>query len=383
MINGHHDAAVVGAGIVGLAHAYQLAKRGLKVVVLERGERAAGASVRNFGMIWPVGQPFGLMREMALRSREIWLELLREAGLWHEPTGSLHLAYREDEERVLTEFAALAAERDVDWSLIGPDEVRDRAPLVRTEGLRVALWSPTEMCVDPREVISALPSFLASRYGVRFEFGRAVVGFDRPRVRVGESGLTAGRLFVCSGDDFGTLYPSVLESSGLIRCKLQMMRTEPVGNGFRLGPMLAGGLTLRHYRSFEGCPSLSALKARIAQETPQFDRYGIHVMASQNGRGELVLGDSHEYGMSIEPFDKEEIDRMILDYLRGFLDMSGLRIASRWHGTYAKHPEAPFYLARPEPGVTVVTGMGGAGMTLSLGLAERVVRDELGEGQNT
>ena len=86
-----YDIAIVGAGIVGLAMAYSAAKRGKSVVVFERHPRAASASVRNFGMLWPIGQPAGNLFNRAMRSREIWLEISQQTGMWARPTGSLHL----------------------------------------------------------------------------------------------------------------------------------------------------------------------------------------------------------------------------------------------------------------------------------------------------
>ena len=101
MIGQHRfDDAVVGAGILGLAHAYHLARRGRRVIVFERTPRAMGASVRNFGMLWPIGQPPGRLRQMAMRSLQHWLQVLASSSLWHEQTGSLHLAYRDDEAQI-------------------------------------------------------------------------------------------------------------------------------------------------------------------------------------------------------------------------------------------------------------------------------------------
>jgi glycine/D-amino acid oxidase-like deaminating enzyme len=157
------------------------------------------------------------------------------------------------------------------------------------------------------------------------------------------------------------------------------MRSHPYQSDWRIGPLLAAGLTLRHYTSFRNCPSLPGLKRRIAEESPWFDRYGIHVLVSQNGHGELTIGDSHEYGEVIEPFQNDEIDEWVLGYLNTFLDARELRIASRWYGTYVKHPSEPFLTIGLEPGVVAITGVGGAGLTLSFGLAERVVSQELGE----
>ncbi len=142
--------------------------------------------------------------------------------------------------------------------------------------------------------------------------------------------------------------------------------------------MLAAGLTLRHYRAFADCPTLPALGRRLDSELPDQGRFGIHVLAAQNGQGEIVIGDSHEYGDSIEPFDNPRIDELILAYLRTFVVIPDLAIAARWHGVYVKHPTDPYTIARPAPATLAVTGVGGAGMTLSFGLAEQVVTDWLG-----
>lgn len=376
-MNPSYDDLVVGAGILGLAHAYHLARRGRRVLLVERNPVARGASVRNFGMLWPIGQPAGPLRQLALRSLVIWHDVLTAAALWFARSGSLHVAYHDDEAAVLHEFAA--ATTDVAVSLLTPRQVRERAPAVRPDGLRAGLWSPTESVVDPRRVITALPDWLARKLGVHFQFGLTVTHFDPPCVRAGDRVFSAARLWVCTGEDLQTLFPDTLQAQGLIRCKLQMMRSQAYGDTFRLGPSLAAGLTLRHYPAFAQCPSLPALKRRIAAESPEFDRYGMHVLVSQNGDGELVIGDSHEYGKDVEPFDKPIIDTLILDYLNRFLVVPDLQIAARWHGIYVKHPEAPYLVLHPGEGVAAVTGVGGNGMTLSFGLAERVVREVLGE----
>jgi FAD dependent oxidoreductase TIGR03364 len=368
-----YDDAIVGAGILGLAHAYQLARRGRRVVVLERDPIAQGASIRNFGMLWPIGQPRGEPRELARRSLRDWVEVLSASGLWHRRTGSLHLAYREDEARVLREYATAGDAAGETVELVEPAGVRELAPAVRQEGLLLGLWSPEEVCIDPREVVAGLPGWLEREHGVTFRFDHPVTEV-RPGTIVSSRGsIEAERTWICSGDELRVLFPESLRQSGMIRCKLQMMRSQAYGPDRSIGPMLAAGLTLRHYAAFRDCPGLGTLRERVARESPWFDRYGIHVLVSQNGRGELCLGDSHEYGAEIEPFDKAEIDDLILAYLKGFLEIPGLRIASRWHGTYAKHPERPYVILEPMRGVVVVTGVGGAGMTLSFGLAETVV----------
>jgi FAD dependent oxidoreductase TIGR03364 len=365
------DVAIVGAGIVGLAHAWAAARRGLSVAVFERHERARGASIRNFGMIWPIGQTAGANLATALRSRALWLEIAQAAGLYHTMCGSIHLAYRDDELAVMTEFAEQAGPLGYDCQLLRAAAVLKKSPAANPDGLLGGLWSATEVGVDPRQALATIPAYLAVAFGIAFHFATPVVRVTAQMLHtaMGDE-RQADRILVCNGDDFLTLFPEAFASSGIRRCKLQMMRTAPQPNGWRMGPMLASGLTLRHYPTFGVCQSLDRLKERIAAETPELDRYGIHYLVAQHRGGEVVLGDSHEYDHEIGPFDKQEIEDLLLSGLGDMIRLPDWTIAQRWHGTYAKHPALPQFVADPEPGVRIVTATGGSGMTMAFGLAE-------------
>lgn len=363
---------IVGAGILGLAHAWSAAKRGHHVTVFERSPRASGASIRNFGMVWPIGQPAGEPFELAMHSRALWREVAAAANLWLHPCGSLHLAHRADEWDVLREFAEIAGPAGYQCSLLDPEHVLQRSPAANPRGLLGGLLSATEMCVDSPSAVREIPNWLATTLGVRFEFSTTISTAETGSVvRTDGSREQFDRIVICGGDEFGALFPREFQQSGLRRCKLQMLKTVPQEHGWRIGPHVASGLTLRHYRSFEACSGLAALKHRIATETPELDRFGIHVMASQNDEGSVILGDSHEYDDEIEPFDRALIEDLILRSLRTVIVLPDWNLAARWHGTYAKHPTEPSWETEPTPGVFVRTGLGGAGMTLSFALAER------------
>lgn len=362
---------VVGAGIVGLAHAWAAAKRGCQVTVLERDPRARGASVRNFGMVWPIGQPNGIDHRTALHSRALWLEFLGQANLWHSRSGSLHLAYREDELKVLDEFARLSKSVGYDCQLLSPEEAAERSAGVKPESLLAALWSPTEVGVNPRQVIQAMPKWLTERYGVAFRFGVPITHADRWSVSAADgASWKADRVVIAAGADFRLLFPDLYRTAGFKLCKLQMMRTVPQPASWKLGPMIASGLTLRHYESFSICRSLKKLKHRIESETPELDDFGIHVMAAQNEQGELILGDSHEYGDHVSPYDKRLIDDLILRELQNILNLPTWKISEHWHGVYAKAPDCIEYFDQVDENVHVAIASGGCGMTMSFGLAE-------------
>jgi FAD dependent oxidoreductase TIGR03364 len=370
------DDLVIGAGILGLSTAWHLHRRGRTVRVLERTARIEGASVRNFGMIWPIGQEAGAPLQVALRSREHWLTMLRSVGLWHEAEGSVHALHHELEEAVAREFIAQAEDaRRVQW--LSPKEACRRAPRLRCEGLRGALFSATEVCVDPRRVLTGLQAWLEGQ-GIAFHWETAALEVSAGCVRTGRGAFEASEVWVCTGHDLSGPFAELLQASGIVPFQPRMLRTVALPNGERVGPMLAAGLTLAYRRFFAAGSTLSLLRASLQARHPGYPEHGIHVMVSQTSDGALTLGDSHVYGKAIDPFLSEEVGAMILAYLDRFFDRSDLPLASRWIGVYGNHLQKSWVVLHPDISTHVVTGVGGAGMTLSFGLTETVVCEVLG-----
>lgn len=366
------SAIVIGAGIVGLATARALAMRGYGVTVIERSSKAVGASVRNFGMVWPIGQPEGALYERAMHAKSIWKDVLAGAGCWSHEGGSLHMAYHQDELEVIREFVELSPYRPV--RLLSAAETLAKSPAVNGEQLLGALYSADEMIVDPREAIAAIPLYLEAALGVKFIWNTAISRIGYPQVYSGRQSWSADEVFVCSGQDFETLYPEQFTAVPLTKCKLQMLRLEAQPDHWKIGPALCGGLSLIHYHGFQAAPSLAGLKARYEQEYEAYLQWGIHVMASQNGLGEITVGDSHEYGLTFDPFDREFINTMILDYLGTFAEFKSPKVFQTWHGIYPKMTNGKTEIVlKPESGVTIINGLGGNGMTLSFGLCDEVV----------
>lgn len=368
-------AIVVGAGIVGLAMARALAEAGYKVTVFDRHERAIGASVRNFGTIWPIGVPNGVLYERALRSRSIWQQFCNETGTWCMPSGSLVAAWHDDEWEVMNEYASANAGirpcRTIDAR-----ETLAHAPGVVARGLLGSLLSEDELVVDPREAIRALPAWLSSRHGVTFHWRKAVTRVEHPHVWSGGRRYSADRIVIAGGSDFETLFPELHERQAITKCQLQMLRLASQPSSFQLGPVICGGLTMAHYSGFHDLPGIARMRQRLAETHADLLALGIHVMAAQNGLGEITIGDSHEYGDTLDPFDEADTNHKIVDYLRGVLDLPHWDIKQTWHGTYAKLTDGRSELVlEPASGVTIVNGVGGGGlgMTLSFGLAEDIV----------
>ena len=367
------SAIVIGAGIVGLSTARALALKGYKVTVVEKDQQAVGASIRNFGMIWPIGQPEGVLLNRAMRTREIWSTVLKDANIWSNPCGSLHVAYNPNEWQVLEELFNAFCNQNRSVELLNKQQVLLKFPEVNPHNLIGGLFSSSELIINPLLSISNLPYFFAEKYNITFLWAHSIYQVSSNTVFFNDEKLHADLIFVCTGAYFEQLFPTIFKDTPITKCKLQMMKMKSSSNK-TISTSICGGLSLIHYKSFEIAPSLSLLKKQYELELPEFLKWGIHVMIDQNNNNEFIIGDSHEYSLTHLPFNRNDINQLILNYLKQFIAISDLELISTWNGIYPKMTNGSTELFLiPIPGVYILNGLGGAGMTLSFGLAEEVV----------
>lgn len=362
-------AIIVGSGIVGLATARALAEKGWVVTVYEENSQADGASVRNFGMIWPIGQASGIQYERAMRTKAIWKQICVETGYWLDEVGSLHLAKTQMESIAMQEIAdKFSGERPIYW--LKPEEVLTVSAAPKLEGLYGGLWCKDEAIIEPRIIIRALPIYLQQTLDIKFIFNQRINQVGSGYVLINSRKEECDVVFICTGSELKKLYSNIFQEN-FINCKLQMMRIIQQPHNWRIGPAICGGLSMAHYKSFEAAESIQSLKKELLENYSDYFKYGIHVMVSQNHLGQLTIGDSHEYEDEIEPFDKTYINELILKYLRNLVVFQDWTIVQSWSGIYAKSISMKSeFIQEIEPNVWIVNGFGGAGMTLAWGTIE-------------
>ncbi|SDT05848.1 TIGR03364 family FAD-dependent oxidoreductase [Pseudomonas prosekii] len=373
----HHDMLIVGAGILGLSHAYAAARRGLKVAVFERSETPLGASVRNFGQALVTGQPPGPMLELAKASRDIWGHWANVAGLQLKRNGSYLFARSEAEEHLLEAFCAgRAVEHNYNVELLRGAALRDLYG-GQFSHHRAALHGLDDQQLYSREAIPALINYLHSELGVEFHFSTLVRDIEPGRLHSTAGHFSAEQIIVCSGHDYQTLLAEPIAALAPQICRLQMLRARPLLT-LNLQHALLTGLSCVHYGAFADLPEAAAVQAQILRETPHLHDNGIHLLISPTPYGELIIGDSHHYGRDPSPFNAEQVDNWMIELAEQTLDCR-IQVIERWQGVYGARGPGPFSFLRPQPGVSVALMHSGVGMSVGPALAERNVAMLLGE----
>jgi D-hydroxyproline dehydrogenase subunit beta len=359
------DVLVVGAGVVGLAHAAEATDRGLRVMVVERDHRAVGASVRNFGHACITAQS-GELLDFAMVSRERWLRYSEDGGFFSVASGALAVARTAAELAVVEELSASREPGQVE--LLTKDQAIDRIGGSGDDAIVGGALLRDDVRVDPRGAVGGLAAWLETR-GVTFRWGTSYLGHEDGIVTTSRGAVRAARTIVCVGHDVDTLYPDLAESHGIQRCGLQMALVERPGSR-TIAPAVLSGTSMLRYPAFVETTAAAALREEMDRTHPELVDIGANVMLTQRPDGSLLVGDSHAYDLTLGPFLEESTSETLLAAVAQLLGEDGFRIRQRWLGIYASAPD-PYLVAHPAPGLTVVSVTSGVGMTISHGLAHR------------
>ncbi|MGW5149817.1 TIGR03364 family FAD-dependent oxidoreductase [Rhodococcus koreensis] len=362
-----YDVVVIGAGIVGLAHAYHAMNRGLSVAVIDHADRVAGASVQNFGHACITAQS-GTALDYARAGRRHWLDLSRKAGFWSAETGTFCVARHDDELAVMQEFANARGPSQVE--LLSREQILARLP-IRTKGVTGGMYLPTDLQVDPRRAAPSIARWLESR-GVEFFWRTAASGFEPGVVHTSRGDLRAGTTFVTVNYDIDRLFPEPALREGLLRCRLHMLRAILPLSSTLPAPLFTGWSLLR-YSGFEELPSTRAVAHRLQQEYPGYVDLDLHQMYTPQPDGSILIGDTHVREVSASPFQSEAGFDALIERAQDLFGVNDIEITERWQGIYCSAPDSDFLLEEPMDRVRIVTVTTGIGMTTSMGLAEASV----------
>lgn len=368
---GEADLVIVGAGIIGLAHAYEASKRGQSVIVLERDSSCVGASIRNFGHACFSAQGRDLY-DLAMTSRSGWVEVCESARLWARQCGTVVAARSELELQVLQQ---VHQNRPDDIELLTGEEVSRRLSGLAPDALGGA-YLPLDMRVDPRTTVSRLADYLETERGVQLMFSTAMLTFetasDGITVRTTRGLLRCQKLLICVGHDLDYLSPDAYQDAGIQRCCLNMLRVKTPG-GVDIEPAIFSSTSISRYGAFQEVSAAADLAADLADRKPALVAIGANVMATQLPDGTMLLGDTHHYGRSAPPFISEEYSNLVADDMANLLGVEGFEVLERWQGVYADSPKQVVLRTQLAADVQAVTVTSGVGMTLSFGIAAQTL----------
>jgi FAD dependent oxidoreductase TIGR03364 len=371
-----YDVIIVGAGIVGLAHALAAAKRGARVLVLDRDARANGASIRNFGFVTVTGQRRGAVWNLARRSAAVWREVAEPAGIAILQEGLTVVARRPEAAAVLTAF--MATEMADGCQLLDTAGLAAHLPALLRGAAVAGLHSRHDLRVESREAIPQLAAWLERAHGVIFRRGVAAVEVVEGGVITSARTYAAPVVIACPGDEGATLFPQLFAEAGVRRCTLQMLRVAAPGRVFSTPVM--SDLGLIRYEGFAELPEAATLAACLSVEEAEAIGHGIHLIAVQSADGSLVIGDSHVYGDTPEPFARAAVDDAILAQWSALFGPPP-RVVERWTGSYASVAGRHNLVETPLPGVRLVVVTSGTGASTAFALAEDVVATLVAEGR--
>lgn len=372
------DVLIVGGGIMGCAHAYQALIAGHSVIMVERNPEPRDASVRNFGQIVPSGMDRKWQR-IGRESLRIYRDLQSMGDIAVAPLGSLYVASTADEQGLLEELRDINLAEDYPSQMMTKDQCLDLQPLLNPAKVQAGLYFPKDMVAEPRQTVHRIRQMLIERFGLHYRGNTTVTQIEESAGRVvattaAHREIAAAKVIVCSGAEVGILYPEVFKASAMQLVKLQMLATVPQPEGTSMTGSILTGRTIRRYEAFRECPSYDKVIAQQDQQEYGLAN-GVHILFKMGGDREVILGDSHHY-FSVkdqQPLDydqDERLDQFMIDEAKDLVSLPDYQISHRWQGWYSQMADTDIFVPQVSPNVHIVTGIGGKGMTGSLGFAK-------------
>jgi hypothetical protein len=143
--------------------------------------------------------------------------------------------------------------------------------------------------------------------------------------------------------------------------------------GFRLPAAVMSDLGLIRYLGYGELPEAEALRRVLQAQQPEHLRHGIHLIVTQGADGALVVGDSHHYADTPDPFAPEVVETLILEEFEAALGVVPPPVIERWTGTYSSAPDRAMFAAAPSPDVRLVMVTSGSGASTAFAIAEEVI----------
>ena len=402
------DVVIIGGGIVGCATAYFLARRGIAVVLCEKGRIAGEQSGRNWGWVRQQGRS-PLELPLMMESLRIWRGLQQELGqeigedLGFAQGGCLYLARDRAELERHGEWLAVARAFGLDTRLLSAHEL---GAILHGAGNRWAgaLYTASDGRAEPNRATAAIARG-AGHAGARIVSGCAVRGIERQagRVRavITEHGVVAAPLIVCAAGAWTSMF---CRSLGIDVPQLRVMgtvaRTAPamqILDGTAWSPEVAirrradGGYTVAHG---------AALEHALVPASLRFAGKFLPALRQESGAIRLRLGREFLTELvtptrwdpaGASPFERGRVlapppSQRILGEVRAalgrwFPEIAAAPLVETWAGIIETSPDV-LPVISPVPGLAgfhVATGFSGHGFGIGPGAGALIARMVTGE----
>jgi len=362
------EVAIVGGGAIGAATAYELARRGVRVTLLEAEGLARGASGRNHGFLWLHTRYPGPSLDLCLASAARYRTLEDELGARfdYRRCGGLVVGTSDGECEILREFVAQRRALGLDYRYLTGDEARALEPDL-SPAVQGASFFPDDGHVYPFLLVAALAN-AARRHGARIETGCrveaiAVAGGRVTGLRHGGGRLAADAVVLAAG----AWSPLLARTAGLelpiLPTRLEMMVTVPLPR--RINAVVEDALAIANYPAFRLCRSWAREKIAPNPAAPYQKRFTM--LFAQANAGPVILGETSDrvgYRADVTPPGIRTVTnraRQIYPFL------AGAPVVRTWTGWLPTTPDDLPLIGRAPgvDGLTLATGHNGYGIMLT------------------